>query len=721
MTLPLRSLPLVVAVLVVAIVALHVRLIAGGQTWADTRYHTEVAPPRLAAADAVQAGELPAWWEGSGLGVPLAAEPSHGALYPLTWLEATARGLDLLAIAHLIWAALGIAVWARRRAPRPESGVGQASEPAALVAGLLAATSGLFASAAVRGALPALAHLPWIAVAAGMLAGAEDRRGRARAAALLGALIGLVGTAGVAALLIDGIAIAAAIGARARAWRWFAAAVAGGLAIGAVQWLPAIASLGASAGGEVRELHLGRLVELIAPGAFGSGDPERGIAALAGAAPWAPSLFVGAPLLALSAVRTPPRRLLGVMIALAALALIVGRGGWPAWLGAPELHLAALVVVLAANAAAGIDALVAAERRALIALGVGAACTAAALCALAALRARVPDAAGAIDRALLEGGLGLLSIAFALGLAWRRPQRRGSAVLFVLLLLPSAGAAPATAPITDRAIVDEPPVWARAAQEVPPPRRVFRPVFMHELPATTEDAIATLAGASAWRWGIGAARSEDLARPAVHDALWLAAARDGGALLDRFGISLAILPESLLVPRHLRPLGVRGAWALVAFPAAPPASVVRGALWAAATDDVLALLFPPDRALPRGTIVLRGAAPPGPQASSPEPQPCEIRAWRAGAIELACTADAPSYAVVSSTSAAGWTATVDDAPAAWWTADAIRRAVPIAAGPHVVRWTYETPLGTAGLVAAGGGALLLLGVFALSGRRKRRA
>lgn len=740
-----RALPLVAAALAVAIVAIHVRVVAGGQTWADVRYHAEVAPPRLAAAEAVQAGELPAWWEGSGLGVPLAAEPSHGAMYPPTWLAATPRALDLLAIAHLIWGALGVAVWARRRAA---TGAGGASEPAALAAGLLVATSGILASAAVRGALPAIAHLPWIGVAAAALAGAEDRRGRARAALALGALIGLVATAGVLAALADALVLALALAARRRAWRHLAAAIAAGLAIGAAQWLPALAQLGAGAGAgaEVQGLPLARLIELIVPGAFGAGDPARGIPALAGAAPWAPSLFAGAPLLALAAVRTPPRRVLAVIGALAALALAAGRGGWPAWLGAPELHVAALVIVLAGNAGAGIDALIAGARRARRALGAGAACAAVALGALAALRARHheaagaeaagAEAAGAIDRALLDGGLGLIAMVIALGLAWRAGAggargRWAAPLVLVLLVLPGAGAAPSTAPLAPRALVEEPPAWARAA--TPPsgeaPRRVFRPAFLHDGAGTAADAIATLAGASAWRWGLGAARSEDPARPRAHDATWLAAARDGGALLDRFGIALAILPATLVVPRYLEALAVRGDWALVAFPTAPAASVIGGARWAVADEDALALLFPPAGKLPRGTVVLRGSGPSRPDRGPP--RPCLIRRWRAGDIELSCAAGeagdaapAERYAVVSSTSAAGWTATVDGAPVPWLTADVLRRAVPLPlpAGEHVVRWTYEAPLQAAGLWSALLGAAALaagLGILVATRRRAR--
>ena len=352
-----------------------------------------------------------------------------------------------------------------------------------------------------------------------------------------------------------------------------------------------------------------------------------------------------------------------------------------------------------------------------------------ALGALGALRARHPGSAAAIDRALLDGGLGLAAMGAALALAWRGraraadgAPRRATAVVLVLLVLPSVGAAPSLAPLADRAIVDEPPAWARAAVEAAPgageaaPRRVFRPAFMHDRPETLADAIATLAGASAWRWGLGAARGEDPARSRDHDATWLAAARDGGALLDRFGIGLAILPETVVGARGMTPLAMRGEWALVAFPAAPAASVLRGAMWAVAADDALALLFPLGAKSPRGTAVLRGAGPSRPDRGPP--LPCAIRRWRAGDLELACTADAAGYAVVSSASAPGWTATVDGAPAPWLTADVIRRAVAVPAGDHVVRWTYAAPLAAAGLWVALAGLLGVAGLAAAARRRR---
>jgi hypothetical protein len=754
---PSRSLAVVAAAILIAMAVIQARVALGGQTWADVRYHTEIAPPRLAAAVAIRGGELPLWWEGSGLGVPLAAEPSHGSLYPLGWLAASARGLDLLALLHLAWGAIGIAVWARRRASTGASG---ASDPAAATAALLAVTSGAALSAAVRGALPALAQLPWIAAAALALAGATDRRARGWAAGALALLLGLVGLTGSLALLVHGSVLAVLLGARRRTAGWLAGALAAGVALGAAQLLPAIAHLasGTAAGAAVHPLPLARLLELVVPSASGAGDPSRAIRALAGDAAWAPSIFVGAPLIALAAVRAPTHRLRVALAAGAVAALAAGRGPWPAWLGAPELHLAALTFLLAPAAAAGIDALVAGDRRARRALTAATACAAVALIALGVLRGRAPDAAAPIARALVEGALGLAAIGAAIALAWRGRQRAAPAVL-ALLVIPSAGAGGSTAPFAARAAVSEPPLWAEAARGAPlappqraeaasqpgdasAPRRVFRPAIMHDLdrphgaPATgssragaalpLDEAVATLAGAVAARWGVGAARSEDPARAVAHDEVWLAAARDGGALLDRFGIDLAILPETLVVPRGLRALAIRNGWALVAFPAAPPAAVAVAAASARTNVEALALLFPADGKLPRDAIVLAGATtrpaprpPSAPSRAAPAPIACRIARWRPGDIELACRAPSPGWAVISSASAPGWRVEVDGRPAAWVTADVLRRAVEIAAGDRAVRWTYAPPLGSAGLTVSGAAWALLALLAPLAGATRR--
>ncbi|MEJ7603684.1 MAG: hypothetical protein WKG01_37700, partial [Kofleriaceae bacterium] len=199
----------------------------------------------------------------------------------------------------------------------------------------------------------------------------------------------------------------------------------------------------------------------------------------------------------------------GLVIALCTLALLVGRGGWPAWCGAPELHVAALVIVLAAHAGTGVDALLAGQRRAILALAVAGGCTVVALGALAALRDDHADAAAAIDRALVDGGLAVACLAGALALVWRMPGR-GTWLVLALLVAPSVGAGRSTAPTIERAQIEEPPPWAEVARRAgtgEAPTRIYRPTTMFDGQATLEDAVSTFGGTSAARGGLAPANT----------------------------------------------------------------------------------------------------------------------------------------------------------------------------------------------------------------------
>jgi hypothetical protein len=182
-----------------------------------------------------------------------------------------------------------------------------------VVVAVVALASGVFASTAVRGALPAIAQLPWIGVAASALFDAQDRRSAIRATIGLALALGCVGLTGVLAALFDGVVIAGAIAARRKTLPYVAIALGAGLAISGVQWVPALLAIGTGAGEIVTGLPPSRFLELVVPGSFGASDPDRAVLALAGDHAWAPSLFVGAALFALSAVRTPSRRVLVVI------------------------------------------------------------------------------------------------------------------------------------------------------------------------------------------------------------------------------------------------------------------------------------------------------------------------------------------------------------------------------------------------------------------------
>lgn len=743
-----RPLLLIVLVLATVVLVTSARVVLGGKTWDDTRYHTEIAPSRLASADAVLAGELPAWWDGTGFGVPLIAEPSHGAAYPPVWLAASPHALDLVWIFHVLWLALGVAIWARARG---------ASEIAAVSAAVLVATSGIVASAALRGVLPAIAHVPWIAWAASQ-----------RRYALAGLFVGLCALAGELAVLVDAAALALIVagaaakspGASARsrgqgqaqgqgqghgARRWVVVAIVMGLAIGALQWVPAVFSVPESAGTTMHGISVSRWLELLVPAQLGS------IHALGGSHAWFPGLYVGAPLLALAVVGRPTRPIIGYVLALVVLAFVAGRGGWPWWLGAPDLHLAVLAIALAPHAATGLDTLLAHrrgvdnpvspdQRRAFIALGGGAVLTAITLGALGALRSRVElDAdSDVLGRALLDGGIAVVCMAGAVLAAWRAKEPLRTLLVVVLVIAPAVGSQGGIAPMTDRGVVAEIPAWARSALAPPPPARVedvpawvsgmvaprapvrvYRPLKLFGDvrdpepvgPVELEDAIGTLAGTSAARWGVAAARSEDPARPPDHDRAWLASAGAGAQLLSRFGISLAILPRAIVEgQRGFTELGRRNTWSLVAYAASPPAAVVNEWLWIADDASALARLFPPGarRGLDDGVVIVRGSGRANQDEPSP-PRPCAIERWDAGAIDVTCTADGDAYAVVTSTPRTGWSVSVDGRDVEWNTVDVLRRGVAISAGTHRITWRYAIPglryaiiiacLGVAGLFA----------------------
>ena len=702
-----RSLPLVTLALALAVIATEARVVVGGKTWDDATYQTEIVPPRLAAARSAHGGVVPAWWDGAGLGVPLAAEPSHGAATPMMWVAASPRALDLVMILHALWLAVGVAIWARHRG---------SSDLGALTMGVLIATTGLVTSAALRGALPALAHLPWIGWCAQRLAVAEHRRGAARDATILGALIALVGIAGQFAVLLDALAITFVLGFARRTWRYTALATAGGLALACAQWIPAFAIH--TAGAELTGLSPARLLELVVPGSFGSRDPVYAIPALASGG-W-PSLFCGATLLGFAFVpKVKTRRGSALVLGLFVAAMVVGRGGWPAWCGAPELHLAALVILLAVRGAAGVESFVAAERRALVVLVIAAGVAAVVTWAMVALR---DTAAGGevldrvIWRAVIDGGTGVALLLGAIAIAKLAPKLRFLAL--ALAVAPNLGALHVTAPVMDQL---DPPRWASLITG-PEPHRLYRNATLDRAgEPSARAAIDTLAGEAPARWGAAAVRTDDPARSPHDDAAWQASAHGGGELLERFGITFAILPASVASAQHLEELDRRALWSLARYPAAPPASVMTDWLWIADPVAALARLFPTagGRGIAAGSVILQGSgAPPAEQLG--HASTCDLVSWEAGAIDLACNAPAQGYAVVSSSAAPGWTVEVDGVRQPWFTADVLRRAVAIPRGRHAVRWRYVVP----GKRAAQALALLGLAILAMLGmmatRRRER-
>lgn len=686
-----RSLPLVLATI---LLVLQARVLLGGNTWDDVTYHTHVAPSRYAAAEAVQSGHIPGWWEGTGLGVPLLGEPSHGAAYPVHWIAGTPRALEIILILHLLWAAIGVALWARRLG---------ASDLAAVTGGVLAMTTGVLMSSALCGSLPALAHLPWIAWAA------SNRR-----FATLGVLIGITGLAGELGVLVDAIAVGV-IAADERRWR-LGVALACGLAISALQWIPALLTISETTGNHFAALPLARFIELFVPGRLGA------VEQIGGAHAWFPSVYIGAPLLALAFV-SKPKRGFAILASVVAVAAFVGR--WPGFLGAPDQHLAVLALIAAAHAAVGLDALIAHHRRAAIAIASGALLTMIALGAVAILRDRI-EGHELLDRALVDGAIAVTCMIAAALVAWLLRTNMRSLILSLLVVAPGVLAQRSLVPVTSRAVVDDPPRWATLALTADVPVRIYRPVKLLEdvrdqSPDTLDSEIATLSGASGSLWGVAAARSEDPARHVNHDLAWSAAAGAGALLLTRYGISVAILPRMNVEGKTHVELAQRGSWALIRYPASPAASVTYEWIYADTIEAQLKRLFPPGnfRGLDPGLIVIAGEGREN-QDEPSAPEPCTIEHWQAGAIDLVCTPRDHAFAVVASTPMRGWEVHVDGKSAEWVTADVLRRAVAIKGGSHRVQWRYHTPGLLIGAILAALGMLVLVPLGARSPKHDRR-
>ncbi len=402
-----------------------------------------------------------------------------------------------------------------------------------------------------------------------------------------------------------------------------------------------------------------------------------------------------------------------LVIGSAALALLVGRGGWPAGLGAPEVHAAALVVVLAVRAARGVDGLLATEKRPRVALGIAAAVAAVATWCLVALR---DPAAPGIDRALLDGGIGVACMIGAFVLA-----KRVRHAALALALLPGIVALRSTEITIDAAVVTNQPRWATdgLAAFRAPPRRVYRPPWLGKTPdGSLADAIDTLGGTSAARWGFDAARSDDPARQPEEVAAFAASSHGGGQLLERFGVGLAILPRSIVETRHMQELDHTDDWALAQYPAEPPAITVSDWEWTSDSIAAFKKVFPSDgsRGVPLDHGVLVGNGPTPDAGGVHHATTCDIARWDPGAIDLACGPPSNAYAIASSSATAGWTVDVDGVATPWLAADALRRAVYLTAGKHTLQWRYHVPGLPAGLVLA---ALGLLAIGALGWRAWR--
>lgn len=120
---------------------------------------------------------------------------------------------------------------------------------------------------------------------------------------------------------------------------------------------------------------------------------------------------------------------------------------------------------------------------------------------------------------------------------------------------------------------------------------------------------------------------------------------------------------------------------------------------------------------PRQIALVEGSVPDVASASDPEEDRAQVTAYKPDAIDISTRTDAPGLLVVSEIYAEGWRAYVDGEVVAILPTDLALRGVPIPAGEHTVELRYEPRSLRIGVPISGASALLVIGVFAVSGWR----
>lgn len=666
--------------LALALALAFAAVIFGDRTFADVTWLGDVLPARAAAGDAIAAGRLPGWWDGAGLGVPLAAEASHGAWYPPTWLAAAGgHALDLIAIAHLGLLSLGVVALARRLG---------ADAPGALVAGAAAGLSGISTGALVGGALFGLAWAPWLVRAALGLVDARERTARVRAAAAAAGAVAAIGLAGApdalvwSALAAAGLALAVADDARsgARTVAWLALAAVLGLALAAVQHVPSLlhALAGHAAGGRDERPGLA-VLSLLAPASV----PARGWASLAG----------GAAILALAALAPGRARVVtGALLVAGAWSPAAALVGW---------------ALAAAQAGAGLTALAAEppDRAALVraatvlgGLALALACAALARYRLAAaVDAAGLDGAALVEQGLVRGALAVVAAVVAVGLALDAGRRQSAALVALAGLVAVGEVAVAARAEVGRVARPGRPALALADGGVV---HVFRnaspPGRDDDRAARVSAAVEHLAGAVGARWGVAAFPATDPARLRDEDRLAMATAAVAPRLIDRLALERAVVPRSIAVPADLTVLAQLGGEVLVATAPQRPRAFWTDR-WAVTTPaEALAALSPrPGEPPPPLALLYVTAGAPGRPAVHDEPggqlRACAVTRGAPGVLTQACAIDREGHAVALEAWAPGWTADVDGRSRPVVRADLVARAVAVAPGERVITWRYRTP------------------------------
>lgn len=722
--------------------------------WRDTAQL--YAPHRAAVVEAIRALRLPAWnpWEGTGQ--PLFAQGLHSVLHPVSIaVGLLTTSTDALLVILVTFAAVG--AWAAARvlgcSPVASAGAALAFALSGYVLGMTANAVFLFGSASG----------PW--AVAGLVLAARRRAGWLAAAVTVAALALSGDTGSLAAFTLAGAVLAG----QAAGWRAVVRAALGGalgLSLAAVQLVPSwffLAETARGAGlldaGSVGRWALApwRLLETVAPGFF-VGLPRSYAApvfsALGGDArdafPFAPSVFVGAPVLLLAASGARRNTTARWLLALAALFLWLALGHHagsealssriPVWgaLRYWEKMVGPMTLCLALAAGAGIDAqrdgparslLRVAAGGALLALLGGAALVLAPAPAFLGGDAAVAElASSSLQVGLVHAGLALAAVAGA-ALASRAKPGWRSPALVAILFLSSAAASPFALHAGQRAVLDVRPPVLEAA---PPGPRLVAPLgFQFTAGQGGLDAIDLL---QYWEGRFGrpstnaAAHVDSLATytglTSVRWEMVIGAGELFWPLARRFGTThvLARPPESMEELQAVRAAtdgagvpqvldgGRMQVWRIPHRDWASFAAAAR----AAPGRDLAGALLGEELVAGRPTVVVEAPA-------APPVSPGRVLAVSRGAEEVVIEAESAGEGllVVNDAWSSGWRATIDGRPVEILPADVLVRAVRWPVGRHRLVMTY-TPPGLGWGAAASGAALVLVLVAGLGEWRRGR-
>ena len=732
-------------------VLIYLRQLFLGQTFFLRDYLTYTLPSRDFLRTSFQAGNFPEWWDAVGLGIPFAANPGHGVLYPPAWIVTlfpASLGTDFLLAVHVLLAGFGVAVLSRRFG---------ADATGSTLAGLLFMCCGYVASVAVNGIpILTLAWTPWVAWAADRVSMAQGGRRRWNAVLIFAGLFAVQIVSGdPAGYGNSGLLAAAIVLVRCRMrWQTIAAFVLGaGIAVvlAAVAVIPALFLLGESAraGGleyaqaTVWSLHPVRMLEWIWPSVLGTpGETTMDLAAViattsdnSGLAPnWSLSMYIGAPALVLVGIAARKHRGLAVLtiVSLCFVVLALGRYSpiyeWfrsvmvtEQYVRYPEKHMVAALVLWSSLSGVGFSILFG-PRESRIgrwSMLISAIVFLLLLASVGVWRQQIAawvvsqsqgslDGIAIVHRALTSGLFsGLVFVVIGLS-AWGVERKywlkMGAWFALAAFFLQGILHAWEVQRLVSRDLVTQKPAilstvpGARGSQVQDAPRpRIYRQRDLTPRGTAQRRELAILMHHTAVEnaaapYGFAYLPGYDPALSASLRNFWDTATETSASsarLLELLDIQYVVLPSDSGLPAGMRQVTEDRAGLTVYEQKnrRPRAFVAYQWQWHATNLQVQQAVFQTKSGDKR--IHIRGTGQPG--QGTHAISPCSVDVYESERVVLSCHAKQPGVAVLLDAWAPGWSVQVNSQKATLLRVDGLVRGVRVQPGLHTITFSYQTP------------------------------